>query len=42
MFEEKEESELLQNILLYRLSTRPQCTAPELAYAARAMPLELL
>ena len=38
MFEEKEESELLQSILFYRPSTRPQCTAPEHAYAARAMP----
>ena len=36
------ESELLQSILFYRPSTRLQCTAPEHAYAARAMPLELL
>ena len=42
MFEEKEESELLQSILFYRPSTRPQCTAPEHAHAARAMPLEVL
>ena len=34
--------ELLQSILFYRPSTRPQCTAPEHAYPARAMPLALL
>ena len=35
-------SELLQRILFYRPSTGPQSTAPEHAYAARAMPLALL